>query len=58
MGFEPMTFRWKNIYQEGNSLIATSRNGDFDEPLLQRGPANNSTRLLFLTVRHLPLSSK
>ena len=39
----------KNIYQEGNSLIAAFRNGDLDEPLLQPNPAGNSTQLLFLT---------
>ena len=48
--------RWKNIYQEGNSLTAASRNGNLSEPLLQRNPACNSTRSLSLTLRQLPLS--
>ena len=48
--------RWKNIYQEGNSLIAASCNRDHGEPLLQLNPASNSASSLSLTLRHLPLS--
>ena len=51
-------YSWKNIYQEWNRLITAFRNGDLDEPLLQRNQFSNSKRLLFLTVRFLPLSSK
>ena len=42
--------RWKNIYQEGNSLIAASCNRDLGEPLLQLNPASNSASSLSLTL--------
>ena len=50
--------RSKGVYQEGDILIAASSNGDRDEPSLQCIPISSSTRLPFLTVRLLSLSSK
>ena len=50
--------RSKGVYQEGDILIAASSNGDRDEPSLQCNLASSSTRLPFLTVRLLSLSSK
>ena len=50
--------RSKGVYPVEDILIAASSNGERDEPSLQCNPASSSTRLPFLTVRLLSLSSK
>ena len=49
--------RSKDVYQEGDILIAASSNGERDEPSLHCIPISRSTRLPFLTVRLISLSS-